>query len=147
MSNNAKDTHSQIPFSRVRGKVGFPTGAPIFLSQRATKVNVGRFASRSGIPNNVATGGTTRTTCRAAVCRSMNPDRSLPTAENWLIFKLFCIFSLQVPARCLIHMSQATAFLLQAIHRHFRSLCLLYRDSCYGPADSFASFRLQYSEQ
>jgi len=49
MSNNAKDTHPQIPFSRVRGKKGFPTGAPKFLSQKATRVNLGWFASRGSI--------------------------------------------------------------------------------------------------
>jgi hypothetical protein len=69
MSNNAKDTNPQIPFSRVRGKKVFPTGEPKFLSQRATTINVGWFASRGGIPNYVATGRT----IQAAAPRFINP--------------------------------------------------------------------------
>ena len=57
MSNNTKDTHPQIPFSSVRGKKSFPTGASKFLSQMTTTVNVGWFASRDVIPDYVATGG------------------------------------------------------------------------------------------
>jgi hypothetical protein len=70
----------------------------------------------------------------------MNPDRrALVNIETISYFQPPSLR--QVPDT----LSQATAFLTEAIYRHFRSLCLVYRDSSYGQADSFASFRLQYS--